>query len=469
MKKTLATLALAAAFAPALAQEVMTVYNTDGTTRIFRVDNVKEVTFGQYTLNKQYDIDGSLYGIASVLEWKDAASDQFTDYLVYPENTTTPKESTPLTIRIANGKLGEELNLATATDKDVTLFCPALGETKALTGTLKVSKDRLGSTLTIALDGTLNGKTLAAAYKGAFTKGYYSENSYLFTPYHKDDERGAISSVFRADDPAATYSEFAFGSLDAATPDGLTSGNYGVIFRLPASVVKNGGAIDLKENADSYKLRFIDFKDKRSFTADELTTGSLTFHTLGAKIYFKIDATLINGVKVRGEYFGSTIPAASFESIIPATGVANGIRIYSADGSTVTFDTKIASLKVRDKNIGGEQGGLWLYFLPEGETSTSDQQLVPLVKINKNLINAGETDLTEAEAYAYAIKFKDFQIQSPDNEWVHVGQQGTIEVKQDGDKYTFNLSVYNKYKGPYGTGGDGTLLMIQYSGTGTAY
>jgi hypothetical protein len=242
-----------------------------------------------------------------------------------------------------------------------------------------------------------------------------------------------------------------------------------VIFQLPTSMVKNGGTIDLKESADSYKLRFIDFKNNKSYTSDELTTGSITFHTQGSKVYFDLDATLVNGVSVTAEFYGATIAATTFESIIPAAGVANGIRIYDADGETVTYDKQIGTLKVRDKNIGGGQEGLWLYFLPEDETSTSDQMLVPLVKINKNLINAGETDLTEAEAYTYAIKFKDFQLQSPDNEWVNVGQKGTIEVSQDGDNYTINITVYNKYKGPYATGGDGTILMIQYTGAGTAY
>ena len=470
IKKTLAALALAAgAFAPAAAQEVMTVYTHDGGTQAFRVDNVKEVTFGQISLSKQYDIDGQLHDIASVLEWKLGTDDTYTNYLIYPETTTAPQDVTPLSIRIANDKVGTEIDLATAGTDDVEIVCPELGETESMSGTLKVAKDRLGSTLTISLDATVNGKMLAAAYKGSFAKGYYSSNHYTFTPYNSEDESGDVTSVFRVDDATGTFSEFCFGSLDAATPDGLTSGNYAVIFQLPTSMVKNGGTIDLKESADSYKLRFIDFKNNKSYTSDELTTGSITFHTQGSKVYFDLDATLVNGVSVTAEFYGATIAATTFESIIPAAGVANGIRIYDADGETVTYDKQIGTLKVRDKSIGGGQEGLWLYFLPEDETSTSDQLLVPLVKINKNLINAGETDLTEAEAYTYAIKFKDFQLQSPDNEWVNVGQKGTIEVSQDGDNYTINITVYNKYKGPYATGGDGTILMIQYTGAGTAY
>lgn len=470
IKKALAALSLSLGIiAPAAAQQVMTVYTHDGKTKVFRVDEVNEVTFGQIDANKHYDIDGQLFTIGSVAEVISLQTEDHSDFRIYQEAQPSDSQNgSAIGISISSSLIGQEVDLSTVTEDDVLIKCPAIGDKLgSLSGTLKVSKDRLGSTLTISLDAVADGKTLKAAYKGAYNKVYYSQNKYEFNA--NGTEAGDITSVFRANNAAGTYSEFCFGSLDAATPDGLTSGNYAVIFQLPTSMVKNGGTIDLKESTDAYKLRFIDFKQKKSYTADEFTQGRISFRTVGDKVQFYIDATLINGVSIKGDYYGTTIDASSFESIIPAASVENGVRIYDADGETVTLDTKIVSLKVRDKAIGGGQAGLWFYFMPDEESSTSDQLLVPLVKINKDLVNAGETDLTEAEAYTYAIKYKDFQLQSPDNEWVNVGQKGTIDVKQDGDNYTISIKVYNKYKGPYATGGDGTLLMIQYSGVGTAY
>ncbi len=469
IKKALATLALSlGVLSPAAAQQVMTVHTQDGVSKIFRIDDLKDVTFGQLETNKYYEADGQMYSINTVVEIMSLEDEEHSRFCVI-HDTTKPIDSNTkpdFGFEISNDLIGKELSLDTLSQDELYFYCPAISEKpKDLSGKFKVSKDRLGSTLTISIDAEIDGKVFKASYKGAYTKAYISQNAYRFYGL----ESGDMSSVFRADNASGTYSEFCFGSLDAATPDGLTSGNYGVIFQLPTSVVKNGGTIDLKANPDAYKLRFIDFPQKKSYLSDEITSGRISFRTVGDKVQFYLEADLKEGVSITADYYGPTIAASSFESIIPAASVENGVRIYDTDGETVTLDTKITSLKVRDKAIGGGQEGLWFYFLPDEDSSTSDQLLVPLVKINKNLVNAGETDLTEAEAYTYAIKYKDFQLQSPDNEWVNVGQKGTIDVKKDGDNYTINLKVYNKYKGPYATGGDGSMLLIQYSGVGTAY
>lgn len=468
MKKNLIILALSAlGCGIASAQEVMTVHHSDGTTTTIPVQEVKEVTFETRSLNKQYDINGTVSDIGTVLEWRTADNEDSLTYLVYPETElTVPADETPLSIRMAADCLGKELNLAEAlAANQVAITCPALGETADWTGTFQASKDRLGSTLTLTLNAASGNQYLAASYRGSFTKGYFSTDTYRFQSYHKEAEEGNIRSVFRMDDPSSTYSAFAFGSLEAATPEGMASGNYAVIFQLPGALVKNGGTIDLASEADSYQFRFIDFADNKSYESDELTQGSITYYEIGDRVYFKLHVTLNNGVEAEGEYFGTTTAAESFDELIPQAGVTNGIRIYESDGTTLSYDTSIAQLVVEEKNYKGEPG-LNLYFLPTGEESTSDQMLVPRIRIVKSLINTGEIDLSEIAANTLEFKFQDIQLYSPDNEWVNAFTEGTLSIEVEGDNYTINFTTPNTYKGPYGEG-DGRIVMLNYSGEAT--
>lgn len=468
MKKTLFILALSAlGCATADAQEVMTIHRSDGTSTDIPVQEVKEVTFETRTLNKQYDINGTVCEIGSLLEWRTAGNEDTLTYFVYPETEqTSPTAEAPLTIRVAADCIGKELNLAEAVAaRQVAITCPAIGEKADWAGTFQAQKDRLGSTLTLTLNAVSGIQYVAASYRGSFTRGYFSTDTYRFTPSGKEVEEGSIHSVFRIDDPAATYSAFAFGSLEASTPEGLSSGNYAVIFQLPSALIKSGGTIDLAAEADSYQFRFIDFADNKLYENDELTEGSITYFEIGDRVYFKIHVTLRNGVEAEGEYFGTTTAAESFDPIIPQAGVTNGLRIYDADGTTLNYETSFTQLVVEEKNYKGEPG-LNLYFLPTGEESTSDQFLVPKIRISQTLINAGEINLSEIAANTMVFQFQDIQLYSPDNEWVNAFTEGTFSIAREGSTYTINLSTPNTYKGPYGEG-DGRIIVLNYSGEAT--
>ena len=238
-------------------------------------------------------------------------------------------------------------------------------------------------------------------------------------------------------------------------------------------MTQNGGTLNLKTDADQYKLRFIDFTDKVSYEADAYTEGTLTFVPLAnGKIAFKIDATMANGVAVKAEYCGETKESETFENLIPKAQAENGVRIYESDGTTVSLDQKIASLQVCEKTSKGEQW-LWFYFLPEGTTSPNDQQLVPLIKVNKKLIGQGEVDLTTTDAYTWYVYYKDIQMQSKDNDYVQSPvTSGTLSVDQDGNDYVISLKLSNYYDNPWNHGetkGDGRVIVIQYSGAGSEY
>lgn len=477
MKKTYAFFTLLAALAfQASAQQVMTIHHTDGTSTTYRVSDVKEVTFEQRELNKQYEINGEIFGIESVVESVSPFDESTsTFYVSNAEIDTTDPASVqaPIAITISNSQLNKSLDLATATADQVTIACDGLTDLSSLEGTLKVSKDKLGSTLTIALDAKSGKQTLAAAYRGSFTKSYVCSNTYDFTPYHQDEVSGTVYKLFRFDSADGTYSSFAFGSLETSTAQGLTSGNYAVILQFPSSVVSSGATIDLATQTDLYKLTFVDYTTQIAYEADAYTTGSITFVPLsGNKVAVKFNATFVNGITISAEYCGSTVEAETLDNLVPKAQVTNGIRIYESDGKTVSLEQNIGSVQVREKTSKGE-AWLWFYFIPEGESSPNDQTLVPLLKVKKSVIGTGDVDLTSDEANVWSIKYKDMQLQSKDNEYVnHPNTSGTLSIDADGNDYIISFSVTNYYDNPWqagSTSGDGRIIMIQYSGEGSDY
>lgn len=471
MKKFYSILSLALFTAlTATAQDVMTIHFKDGTTRQYPVDDVTEMNFSQAALSKQVLVNHVLKDITKVEEVSSPFDGTQLTYKIYAETVSAVTPVT-LTLSIPSSQLNKSVTLDD--NADVTLTSADVADLEGLKGTLKVSKDKLGTTLSIALQAEAGTNSIEAAYQGTYTKVYDTENAYSFTPYHKDVENGTISNLFRFDAAEGTYSQFAFGSLETSTSDGLLSGNYAVILQLSSSMTQSGGTLNLKTDADQYKLRFIDFTDKVSYEADDFTEGTLTFVPLtNGKVALKIDATFANGVAVKAEYCGETKESETFETLIPKAQAENGVRIYESDGTTVNLDQKIASLQVREKTSKGEPW-LWFYFLPEGTTSPNDQQLVPLVKVNKKLIGQGEIDLTKADAYTWYVSYKDIQMQSKDNDYVQSPvTSGTLTVDQDGDDYVISLKLSNYYDNPWNHGetkGDGRVLIIQYSGAGSAY
>lgn len=477
MKKVYAFFALLAAITlQAPAQQMMTIHHTDGTTTTYRVSDVSEVTFEQRQLNKQYEINGAIYGIESVVESLSPFDETTSTFLISNEalDTTNPSSlKAPIEITFSNSMLNKSIDLATATADQVSISCDAIADASALQGTLKISKDKLGSTLTIALDATSGKQTLAAAYRGSYTKSYIYDNTYNFTPYHQDAVNGSISTLFRYNAADGTYSSFAFGSLDASTVDGLTGGNYAVVMQFPTSVVSTGATIDLATESDLYKLTFIDYTTNIAYEADEYTTGTITFvPQTGGKVAVKLNATFVNGITLSAEYYGATTAAESLDNLFPKAQVSNGIRIYEADGSTVSLEQNISSMQVREKTSKGE-AWLWFYFIPEGGGTPNDQTLVPLLKVKKSLIGTGNIDLTGNDANTWSIKYKDMQLQSKDNDYVnHPNTAGSLSIEADGNNYTVTFSVTNYYDNPWqagSTSGDGRIIMIQYSGEGSEY
>ncbi len=471
MKKLYSILSLALLTAlPAVAQDVVTIHFKDGTMRQYPVADLVEMNFSSDALSKQVLVNNVLKDITEVEEVSSPFDASQLTYKIYAETVSSVTPVT-LTLTIPASQLNKSVTLEN--NADIALTSVYVENLDGLKGTLKVSKDKLGSILTIALQAEAGTNSIEAAYQGAYTKVYDTENAYSFTPYHKDVEDGTISNVFRFDAAEGTYSQFAFGSLETSTSDGLLSGNYAVILQLSSSMTQSGGTLNLKTDVDQYKLRFIDFTDKVSYEADAYTEGTLTFVPLAnGKIALKIDATFANGVAIKAEYSGETKESETFETLIPKAQAENGVRIYESDGTTVNLDQKITSLQVREKTSKDEQW-LWFYFLPEGTTSPNDQQLVPLVKVNKKLIGQGEVDLTSADANTWYVSYKDIQMQSKDNDYVQTPTtSGTLSVDQDGDDYVISLKLSNYYDNPWNHGetkGDGRVLIIQYSGAGSAY
>lgn len=459
MNKIKALIALVAlGFSTASAQvEIMTVHKADGSTVEYKVAEVERVSFSVYTpavLKNQYELNRAVTDITAAEEVE--GNNGTNSYKLFAGS-----EEAAITICLPASLVGKSVDLAEAVE-GLSISYEGTENAALTSGTLKVSKDKFGRNLTVALEGVLGTDELRIAYTGAFTKSYEASNTMAVTPAGGEVCEAAINAMFTATDATGGAIDFAFGNVEATNAEDLLKADYAIWFTLSAAKLYTG-TIDLAQNTNSYTLRLIDYEKAEVIESTAKTTGTITTQISNGKVLIKVDAVLEDGTKLSGEYFGEATQVADMKVIIPAEKKTNGFKVVDPNGD-VTSKADFVQLQTREVN------GITEFYFMKQETDTPDDQfLTPKATIQTDLINTGTLEVGSLGPNTWSVNYQAMQFASADNEWMPVYDKGTMTVSKEGDIYSIEIEICDSYTMWGSVYGSQNVLKIYYVGPAVPY
>ena len=232
MKKYIATAALClAAVLPTFAQtrRVMTVHQKDGTTKVYKVNSIENVTFTDEalaTLSNQWAYNDDVKDLSKVTMLNANGSYEFALY---------GSDIKPVfVLTIPQSLMGHEITLGSDDAQDVKVAYN--GETPKLTGTLQARFDKSKKNVTITLEAeTADYSDLRCKWaNSAFTQIYSATNSIKTTNVNDVNTYDVASALVLNPTTTGAATTFAFGDVKATTADGLLTGKIGVAVRTSA-------------------------------------------------------------------------------------------------------------------------------------------------------------------------------------------------------------------------------------------
>lgn len=465
MKKYIATAALClATVLPTFAQtrRVMTVHQKDGTTKVYKVNSIKNVTFTDETLatlSNQWVYKDDIKDLSKVTMLDANGSYEFALY--GSDNDTKPV----FELTIPQSLMGHEITLGSDDAQDVKVAYN--GETSKLTGTLQAKFDKFKKNVTITLEAeTADYSDLRCKWtNGAFTQIYTATNSIKTTNVNDVKTYDVASALVLNPATVGAATTFAFGDVEATTADGLLAGKIGVAVSISASKLYNG-TIDLATDADSYTLKYIDYATR--VTYEKVKAGTITTaKDKDGKLYIKINATFDDNRTIELEYYGATTSVESLDGMTPAV-VSNSYKLYNPDGS-ILINKDICKVLFKQKS------NIYTFYLYGGEFSSKYGEKVTL-QVDEKFINAGTINLAELkDGDNFQVKYSDVQLYSPDAKYSgfnNTPDNGTFSIKKDAaGNYEISLDVVNTYTNAMTPNGAGNKerLVFNYSGAVEAY
>lgn len=266
-----------------------------------------------------------------------------------------------------------------------------------------------------------------------------------------------IPTIFRqapTDDSQPTM--FGFGTVEAATPANLINGEYGV--KLGVSAVKlYAGEFDLAENPDSYTLALGTYEDGKLIDLqDVVTAGTLStkINNKTRKVTISLNATFKNGTVITAEYEGIPETTETIDEMFPEISRGNVLIYTSTSGNDSTYEVTGATVRTSTS-----------YDTYTFANSGYEEFVIEIR--NRDLINAGKLDLSEAAGftikYGYALQLgrrdaTDTYSNAPNN--------GVMTfTKNDDGTYEISVDVVNKYNNYMGQNlGSGEHIIFHYAG-----
>lgn len=464
MKKYIATAALClATVLPTFAQtrRVMTVHQKDGTTKVYKVNSIKNVTFTDEdlaTLRNQWAYNDDVKDLSKVTMQDVNGSYEFALY--GSDSDTKPV----FELTIPKSLMGHEITLGSDDAQDVKVAYN--GKTPKLTGTLQARFGKFKKNITITLEAeTADYSDLRCNWSnGAFTQIYSATNSIKTTNVNDVKTYDIASALVLNPATTGAATTFAFGDVEATTADGLLAGKIGVAVSISASKLYNG-TIDLAADADSYTLKYIDYATR--VTYEKVKAGTITTAKgKDGKLYIKINATFDDNRTIELEYYGATTAVESLDGMTPAV-VSNSYKLYNPDGS-ILINQDICKVLFKQKS------NIYTFYLYGGEFSSKYGEKVTL-QVDEKFINAGTINLAKLkDGDNFKVKYSDVELCSPDAKYMgysNTPDNGTFSIKKDAaGNYEISLDVVNTYTNANTTnGGNKERFVFNYSGEVGAY
>lgn len=465
MKKYIATAALClATVLPTFAQtrRVMTVHQKDGTTKVYKVNSIENVTFTDEdlaTLSNQWAYNDDVKDLSKVTMLD--ANGSYVFALYGSDSDTEPV----FELTIPQSLMGQKITLGSDDAQDVKVAYN--GETPKLTGTLQARFGKFKKNVTISLEAeTADYSDLRCQWNSAFTQIYSATNSIKTTNVNDVKTYDIASALVLNPATVGAATTFAFGDVEATTADGLLAGKIGVAVSISASKLYNG-TIDLATDADSYTLKYIDYATR--VTYEKVKAGTITTaKDKDGKLYIKINATFDDNRTIELEYCGATTAVESLDGMTPAV-VSNSYKLYNPDGSPL-INKDICKVLFKQKN------NIYTFYLYGGEFSSKYSGEKVTLQVDESFINAGTINLAELkDGDNFQVKYSDVQLYSPDAKYGgfnNTPDNGTFSIKKDAaGNYEISLDVVNTYTNAMTPNGAGNKerFVFNYNGAVEAY
>lgn len=454
-------------------------------------------------LNNQYDLDGAISPIGSVLAWRDESAGRTVYYIYAQSDVMIPSKDTPadLEISIADG-VSDRIDLSKVDPTQVSIACGEFKNDASTTGTLRASKDKFGQTLTVSLDATTASQRLRAEWEGAdFVRGYVSTDRFAVTSGGKTFEAD-LGILFRKNDSGT--SSFVFGDAKTAgggqptAPTDLTAGKYAVQIKVaPADLDKK---IDL--SSGQVNVLLYDYENHATFDFSLIGgTGYVQTDVVGDKVYLRLEAAFTDGPAVKCEWFGKAVLVTEGFDLTPVIPFEPMIRIVDSKG-LVQKEVPVTEMVVRrDKNYtvrgGADSGGAtfdaYIFsfkneFTTEGTDIEADYTLTPTLMLPADQVNK-DLDLTQApEGMEWEIKYQTRELQGAPN-WgnnytaygmtsYRTPNEVTVLTRQDPETKEWTVKIRLLDYGSMGSAwgdtppyekGSENVLTIEWAGKATKY
>lgn len=432
-------------------------------------------------LTNQYELDKTVTGIGSAVEWHDAAA-AATTYCFYadPDVTAPSEETAGLQITVADGVETAEVDLATADAEKIRIACGEFESGEGMTGTLSLAKS--GSKLTLTLDAEKGASRLRAAYAGDPVVGYASTNSLTVTE-GETHETNDLKKVFLYQSTATNV--LTFGQVaDAEAPDGLTKGHYAVSFNLSTSQLQ-GATVDFgKQEA---QVRIFDYRAYRTWDNAKVegATGTVTTIQAGERTYLRFSVEFPEGPKLEGEWFGTFTTVKEETDMTPVEPFRPRVSIKSETGETL-LDWEVTALELRhdtnfrDSNTGDMIDAAYIFYFRTDKTEDNfgiDGLIgTPMFRLPDAYVGRDNFDLTEDTECKWAFNFNNSNLSrystgyGCNNSWMNqCPNEATLTVKKNDKEWEFTFTMLDYGMFGYTEQGTKNVLTIEWKGPATKY
>lgn len=432
-------------------------------------------------LTNQYELDKTVTGIGSAVEWHDAAA-AATTYCFYadPDVTAPSEETAGLQITVADGVETAEVDLATADAEKIRIACGEFESGEGMTGTLSLAKS--GSKLTLTLDAEKGASRLRAAYAGDPVVGYASTNSLTVTE-GETHETNDLKKVFLYQSAATNV--LTFGQVaDAEAPDGLTKGHYAVSFNLSTSQLQ-GATVDFgKQEA---QVRIFDYRAYRTWDNAKVegATGTVTTIQAGEQTYLRFSVEFPEGPKLEGEWFGTFTTVKEETDMTPVEPFRPRVSIKSETGET-RLDWEVTALELRhdtnfrDSNTGDMIDAAYIFYFRTDKTEDNfgiDGLIgTPMFRLPDAYVGRDNFDLTEDTECKWAFNFNNSNLSrystgyGCNNSWMkQCPNEATLTVKKNDKEWEFTFTMLDYGMFGYTEQGTKNVLTIEWKGPATKY
>lgn len=432
-------------------------------------------------LTNQYELDKTVTGIGSAVEWHDAAAAE-TTYCFYadPDVTAPSEETAGLQITVADGVETAEVDLATADAEKIRIACGEFESGEGMTGTLSLAKS--GSKLTLTLDAEKGASRLRAAYAGDPVVGYASTNSLTVTE-GETHETNDLKKVFLYQSAATNV--LTFGQVaDAEAPAGLTKGHYAVSFNLSTSQLQ-GATVDFgKQEA---QVRIFDYRAYRTWDNAKVegATGTVTTIQAGERTYLRFSVEFPEGPKLEGEWFGTFTTVKEETDMTPVEPFRPRVSIKSETGETL-LDWEVTALELRhdtnfrDSNTGDMIDAAYIFYFRTDKTEDNfgiDGLIgTPMFRLPDAYVGRDNFDLTEDTECKWAFNFNNSNLSrystgyGCNNSWTkQCPNEATLTVKKNDKEWEFTFTMLDYGMFGYTEQGTKNVLTIEWKGPATKY